>query len=197
MEKYTEYLTKKMPSFILRNTLLSMSSNAADFFILRRNFVCSLSTMNMTNWILGIGDRHLSNILLNSQNGKLMSVDFDSAFGLAIREFKYPELLPVRLTPQLVAVNHPMGAYGLIKQCMCHILRTMRENCDVLNAYIEVFIREPTVTWLRTIKQRSDSIHEHIDWQPKHCVQMFKSKLDGANPKEQIKIEITSGCMIK
>lgn len=56
---------------ILKNGFLQMASSPESYFELRNNYIYSLATMSVTNWILGIGDRHLSNILVNFKDGCL------------------------------------------------------------------------------------------------------------------------------
>lgn len=56
---------------IFKNGFLQLASSPESFFQLRRNYLYSLAAMSVTNWILEIGDRHLSNILLNVKHGYL------------------------------------------------------------------------------------------------------------------------------
>lgn len=67
-----EDLARQIPATILRDALFDISSSPESFFVLRNNFATSLAAMNIANWVLGIGDRHLSNILINNKNGKLV-----------------------------------------------------------------------------------------------------------------------------
>lgn len=58
----------------------------------------------MLGWMLGLGDRHLDNLLLDTDSGELIHIDFSVCFdkgaGLAV-----PEVVPFRLT-QLMQVGH-------------------------------------------------------------------------------------------
>lgn len=56
---------------IFKNGFLQIAASPESYFELRNNYIHSLATMNITNWILGIGDRHLSNILVNFKDGCL------------------------------------------------------------------------------------------------------------------------------
>lgn len=56
---------------IIKNGFLQMASSPESYFELRSNYIYSLASMNVANWILGIGDRHLSNILVNVKDGCL------------------------------------------------------------------------------------------------------------------------------
>lgn len=69
-------LEYKIPDDIIKYSLIELSVSPESFFLLRTNFITSLATMNTAHWVLGIGDRHLSNILINQKDavmlGKIM-----------------------------------------------------------------------------------------------------------------------------
>ncbi len=51
-------------------------------------------------YVLGIGDRHLENFLLDTKTGSVILIDFGAAFGAGLL-LTVPELMPVRLTRQV------------------------------------------------------------------------------------------------
>ena len=56
----------------------------------------------MLSYILGLGDRHPSNIMLQRFTGKIFHIDFGDCFEVAMKREKYPEKVPFRLTRMLV-----------------------------------------------------------------------------------------------
>ena len=58
---------------------------------------------------LGLGDRHGENILFDSLNGDTVHVDLNMLFEKG-KELKVPEIVPFRLTPNMV---HAMGSTGV------------------------------------------------------------------------------------
>ena len=52
------------------------------------------------SYILGIGDRHLENFLLDQCDGTVVGIDFGLAFGSGLG-LPAPELIPFRLTQQV------------------------------------------------------------------------------------------------
>lgn len=48
-------------------------------------------------WLLGLGDRHLDNILLDGSTGELVHIDFNVVFEQGLR-LRVPEIVPFRLT---------------------------------------------------------------------------------------------------
>ena len=78
--------------------------------------------MCVSNYVCGIGDRHLENTLLDTRDGSVVGIDFGMAFGMGTR-LSVPELIPFRLTPQFLAVFTPLDTEGLLKRCMVEAMR--------------------------------------------------------------------------
>ena len=51
----------------------------------------------MCSYLLGIGDRHLENFLVDTQDGEVLGIDFGIAFDSGLH-LAVPELVPFRLT---------------------------------------------------------------------------------------------------
>jgi Phosphatidylinositol 3- and 4-kinase len=62
----------------------------------------SLAVMSMVGYILGLGDRHPSNLMLDRFTGKILHIDFGDCFEVAMQRDKFPERVPFRLTRMLV-----------------------------------------------------------------------------------------------
>lgn len=56
-------------------------------------------------------------------SGRLISIDFGHAFGSATEHLAIPEVVPFRLTPQIVGVLDPIGISGILENAMTHILQ--------------------------------------------------------------------------
>ena len=67
----------------------------------RLNYCRTSAVMCMVGFILGLGDRHGENILFDSTNGDCVHVDFNCLFNKGAT-FDYPEVVPFRLTHNLV-----------------------------------------------------------------------------------------------
>lgn len=190
---------RKLPVGILRNALFTISSSPESFFVLRNNFAASLATMCIANWILGIGDRHLNNLLINKKNGKMVGIDFGLAFGAATRDLPIPELMPFRLTPHIVSAASPFETSGLIQKCMIHTLNAFRANHKLIMACLEVFVNEPKIDWLQSLNRNATDSGESIDsqWEPKQHINVVNKKLLGANPLNLIANDLNGGYISK
>ncbi|XP_035782012.1 DNA-dependent protein kinase catalytic subunit-like [Anopheles albimanus] len=192
----------------LKRVLFDMAVSPEAFYRLRMNFGRSLATMNVTCWVLGIGDRHLSNIVLERATGKLAGVDFGLAFGAGTRDLPVPELVPFRLTPQFMGVMEPLRLSGILHKCHLYTLQCLRDARKLLRACLEVFIREPTLDWLEVAKQRT-AVREAGDgaagtaggrfqaWNPQTRVDFVMQKLNGANPKRLLMDELRQGVVAR
>ena len=81
---------------------LWMKSNSSEHWLERRaTYTRSLAVNSMIGHILGLGDRHPSNILIERPTGKVVHIDFGDCFEVAMNREKYPEKVPFRLTRML------------------------------------------------------------------------------------------------
>jgi FKBP12-rapamycin complex-associated protein len=84
-------------------SMIWLRSPDAETWIDRRsNFVNTLATMCMAGYILGLGDRHPSNLMIQQLTGKVVHIDFGDCFEIAMQREHFPELVPFRLTRLLV-----------------------------------------------------------------------------------------------
>ena len=82
----------------LAKLLLLKSPSSEVWFDRRTNFTRSLAVMSMVGYVLGLGDRHPSNLLLDRNSGKILHIDFGDCFEVAMTREKFPEKIPFRLT---------------------------------------------------------------------------------------------------
>lgn len=122
----------------LRDTFTVISPSPESFVTLRRNFVASYATMCAAHWISGIGDRHLQNTLVVVGSGRCLGIDFGHAFGDGIRS-PIPELVPFRLTPQILGLLQPFTQKHLLSTIMTHVIRALRDDKGPILACMDIF----------------------------------------------------------
>uniref|UniRef100_A0A663MNQ6 DNA-dependent protein kinase catalytic subunit n=1 Tax=Athene cunicularia TaxID=194338 RepID=A0A663MNQ6_ATHCN len=179
-----------VPEDLLRRAFVKMSTSPETFLSLRSHFASSHALMCISHWILGIGDRHLSNFMINKETGGMVGIDFGYAFGSATQFLPVPELIPFRLTRQFVNLMMPVKEWGLIYSVMVHTLRAYRVDPDLLISTMDVFVKEPSLDW-KNFEQRQlkkggtwikDINTSEVNWYPLQKVRYVKRKLTGANP---------------
>ena len=96
--------------------MLWLTSKSSEVWIERRtNFTKSLAVMSIVGYILGLGDRHPSNLMLDRVSGQVVHIDFGDCFEVAKTRSKYPETVPFRLSRMLVRAMESSGIEGTFK----------------------------------------------------------------------------------
>ncbi|KAJ5968830.1 hypothetical protein N7501_005078 [Penicillium viridicatum] len=158
--------------------VLWLKSKSSEAWLERRtNYTRSLGVMSMVGYILGLGDRHPSNLLLDRGNGRVVHIDFGDCFEIAMHREKYPERVPFRLTRMLtfaMEVSNIEGSYRITCEA---VMRVLREHKDSLMAVLEAFIHDPLINWrlgtqesspdrVSLTADRRQSIMEGVNFEP-------------------------------
>jgi len=103
--------------------------------------------MSIVGYILGLGDRHPSNIMLQRLSGKIVHIDFGDCFEVAMKREKFPEKVPFRLTRMLVNAMEACGIEGNYRSTCELVMKVLRENKESLLAVLEAFVYDPLLNW--------------------------------------------------
>ncbi|KAJ8357162.1 hypothetical protein SKAU_G00199560 [Synaphobranchus kaupii] len=120
----------------------------------RSAYCRSTAVMSMVGYILGLGDRHGENILFDSLTGESVHVDFNCLFNKG-ETFDVPEVVPFRLTQNMVHAMGPMGTEGLFRQACEVTIRLMRDQREPLMSVLKTFLHDPLVEWSKPVKGTS------------------------------------------
>jgi len=128
--------------------VLWLKSKSSEAWLDRRtNYTRSLAVMSMVGYILGLGDRHPSNLMLDRITGKIIHIDFGDCFEVAMHREKYPERVPFRLTRMLTFAMEVSNIEGSFRITCENVMRVIRENKESLLAVLEAFIHDPLLNW--------------------------------------------------
>ncbi|KAH3862882.1 hypothetical protein DPMN_025857 [Dreissena polymorpha] len=184
-------LESKVPWDLLRRSFHKLSTSPEAFHVLRSHCMKTHAMLSICQYILGIGDRHLSNFMVNLNTGEMIGIDFGHAFGSATQFLQIPELMPFRMTRQLRNLMMPLQVQGLVESTMIHVLRALRSDSDLLLNTMDIFVKEPSLDWkqnaekqLQGLTQEDAGLYEQEDimeWYPKEKIHYVKRKLRGAN----------------
>lgn len=128
--------------------LLWLKSPSSEVWFERRtNYTRSLAVMSMVGYILGLGDRHPSNLMLDRMSGKILHIDFGDCFEVAMTREKFPEKIPFRLTRMLIKAMEVTGIEGTYRRTCESVMLVLRRNKDSLMAVLEAFVYDPLLNW--------------------------------------------------
>jgi FKBP12-rapamycin complex-associated protein len=142
-----EYALENTTGQDLYKVLWLKSKNSEVWLERRTNYTRSLAVMSMVGYILGLGDRHPSNLMLDRFSGKVIHIDFGDCFEVAMHRDKFPEKIPFRLTRMLINAMEVSGIEGNFRITCEHVMRVLRSNKDSLMAVLEAFIHDPLINW--------------------------------------------------
>ncbi len=123
------------------------------WFEARTNFALSAAIWSAVGHVIGLGDRHSENLLIDTSRGECVHVDFDCIFDKGLH-LPRPEVIPFRLTPNMVDAFGPSGYEGTYRGGLTSAMKTLRDHRDTLLSVLEPFLKDPIIEWKR---QRSSS----------------------------------------
>ncbi|ETV82803.1 hypothetical protein, variant 1 [Aphanomyces astaci] len=178
-----------VPCDLLRRRLVHMANTSDTFFQLRESFATSLAAFNGCSYVLGIGDRHLDNFLLDERTGAVVGIDFGISFGAGASLLPVPELVPFRYTKQLRGVLQPHDASLLLQQDLAAVLDALRGQQQRIDSVMRVFLNEPLLEWQTQSKTKSkaqqketpdgDEAAAAATWMPQVKMDLARRKLRG------------------
>jgi len=116
------------------------------WFSRRLAYASSVAAGSMIGFVLGLGDRHSSNILIDTRSAELVHIDLGIAFDQG-RLLKTPECVPFRLTRDIEDGLGVSGVDGVLRGAAEHTMRVLRANSVALVTILEVFLRNPLYKW--------------------------------------------------
>ena len=139
-------LVDETPDNLIYKELWSCSVNASDYWNLTQNFITSNAIMSMIGYILGLGDRHLDNILLDLTTGEVIHIDYNICFEKG-KSLRVPEMVLCRLTPNIVNAFGITGIEGTFRISCEHVMKILRKGKETLLTLLESFVYDPLIDW--------------------------------------------------
>lgn len=148
-----EYTLDRTAGEDLREVLWRTSENSETWLQRRSNFTTSLGVMSMAGYVLGLGDRHPSNLMLRRVSARVVHIDFGDCFEVAMLREQFPEKIPFRLTRMMLNAMEVGGLEGQFRLTCERVLSLLRANRDAIVATLETFVYDPLVTWKLLVPQ--------------------------------------------
>lgn len=160
-----EYMLHNTSGADLQRILWLKSRNSEMWLDRRTTYARSLATTSMTGYLLGLGDRHPSNLMIERSSGKIMHIDFGDCFEVAMKRDKYPERVPFRLTRMLVEVLEPCGVEGFFQQTCLAAMEVIRQKNakESMMSMMEAFVYDPLIRWKLVGAEELTQLKEEVD----------------------------------
>ncbi|KAF6252070.1 hypothetical protein COO60DRAFT_1628668 [Scenedesmus sp. NREL 46B-D3] len=101
----------------------AVSCSHARCLVVQPAVLCRLcSSGQRAGWLLGLGDRHLDNLLLDTESGELLHIDFSAALG-------------------------PGGLAGPFSAAAATVLSVLRGSSELLTTLLALLLADPAVDW--------------------------------------------------
>ncbi|XP_057977812.1 serine/threonine-protein kinase TOR isoform X2 [Malania oleifera] len=147
--------------------VLWLKSRTSEVWLDRRtNYTRSLAVMSMVGYLLGLGDRHPSNLMLHRYSGKILHIDFGDCFEASMNREKFPEKVPFRLTRMLVKAMEVSGIEGNFRSTCENVMQVLRTHKDSVMAMMEAFVHDPLINWrlfnFNEVPQMTNLVSNHV-----------------------------------
>nr|XP_045624832.1 serine-protein kinase ATM-like isoform X1 [Procambarus clarkii]XP_045624833.1 serine-protein kinase ATM-like isoform X1 [Procambarus clarkii] len=137
---------------VFRHFFLENYPSPHEWYKRRLAYTKSVATSSMVGYILGLGDRHVENILLDKSTAELVHIDLGIAFELG-KILPTPETVPFRMTQDIIDGLGVMGVEGPLRQCCEATLAILRSSGEVLVTVVEVLRHDPLHQWTLSPQQ--------------------------------------------
>ena len=156
LEVYQQLLNET-PGTLLSNELWITSRNSRDWLNKVNTYARSLAAMSMVGYVLGLGDRHLDNILIDFRTGHVTHIDFNVCFdkGASLR---VPETVPFRLTQNLEKALGVTSVEGTFRVTCEEVLKSVRHKATTLMMILEAFAWDPLTEWVGDRKDEKEKV---------------------------------------
>lgn len=109
LKRVLHELSADTPRDLLSKELWCHSTNAAGWRQVIRNYSLSIAVMSVIGYVIGLGDRHLDNILIELSSGEVVHIDYNVCFEKG-KTLRVPEKVPFRMTPN---IEEALGVTGI------------------------------------------------------------------------------------
>ncbi|KAK9842495.1 hypothetical protein WJX81_002719 [Elliptochloris bilobata] len=121
-------------------------SEPATWHAARLAFARTTAVWSMVGHVVGLGDRHGENILLDAAAGDAVHVDFSVLFDKGLT-LALPEVVPFRLTQNMIDGFGVSGHEGVFRRTAEITLQVLRSHRETLVSVLETFVHDPLCEW--------------------------------------------------
>ncbi|KAL8729547.1 MAG: hypothetical protein Q9166_004627 [cf. Caloplaca sp. 2 TL-2023] len=182
---FTDQIIPRFPP-VFHEWFVDMFPEPGAWFTARLRYTRSCAVMSIVGHVLGLGDRHGENILFEEGNGGTFHVDFNCLFDKGL-SFEKPELVPFRLTHNMVDAFGAYGCEGPFRKSCELTLRILRQHEDTLMTILETFLYDPTTDFIGKKKKKGVEVASDT---PQGVLDSVRNKVRGLLPMESVPLSV-------
>ncbi|KAJ2293052.1 hypothetical protein IWW55_005773 [Coemansia sp. RSA 2706] len=160
-----------LPS-LLHRQLMRAAPSSAHLLISTRRLVSSIGTASAAGYVVGLGDRHLDNLLVDLNTAQLVHIDFNVCYDFG-GVSQIPEQVPFRMTPILAYLcgsphpdqlaNTPVAMSRGFANSFAALLQLARmDRCALVGAITARCLFSPFMEWCWIEEQRLQDKQQRI-----------------------------------
>ncbi|KAL2752788.1 hypothetical protein ACRALDRAFT_1052581 [Sodiomyces alcalophilus JCM 7366] len=131
---------------VMRYFFMEYFADPDEWFMKRTAYTRTTAAISMLGHVLGLGDRHGHNILLDHKTGEVVHIDLGVAFEMG-RVLPVPELVPFRLTRDIEDGMGITKTEGVFRRCCEFTLHALREETYSIMTILDVLRYDPLYSW--------------------------------------------------
>jgi serine/threonine-protein kinase ATR len=182
---FTQRILKNFPA-VLYEWFIETFPEPEAWFAARLRYTRSCAVMSIVGHVLGLGDRHGENVLLEEGNGGTFHVDFNCLFDKGLT-FEKPELVPFRLTHNMVDAMGPSGIEGPFRTAAELTYTQLRQHQDTLITILETFVHDPTADFLGGKRRKKIA---GVPDTPQEVLETVRGKVEGLMKGETVPLSV-------
>ncbi|KAK4123161.1 hypothetical protein N657DRAFT_681296 [Parathielavia appendiculata] len=131
---------------VMRYFFMEYFPDPDEWFHRRTAYTRTTAAISMLGHVLGLGDRHGHNILLDTKTGEVVHIDLGVAFEMG-RVLPVPELVPFRLTRDIVDGMGITKTEGVFRRCCEFTLDALREEAGSIQTILDSLRHDTLYQW--------------------------------------------------
>lgn len=158
-----KYMLTTSDAIDLCRSLWNKASSAEDWLLKRMNYTRSIAVSSIVGYLLGLGDRHPANLMIERTTGMVLHIDYGDCFEVAMHREQLPEKVPFRLTSIMMKAFESCGTEGSFRMTGEATMSILRSNKDSLVSVLETFIYDPLMSMKVLSGENTMGGKENID----------------------------------
>lgn len=131
---------------VMRYFFLESFPDPDDWYVKRLAYTRTTAAISILGHVLGLGDRHGHNILLDKKTGEVVHIDLGVAFETG-RILPIPEVVPFRMTRDVADGMGITKTDGVFRRCCEFTLDALREDTSSIITILDVLRYDPLHSW--------------------------------------------------